>query len=862
MEGMDDTRDAEQQEIAAHLDGALLVLAPAGSGKTRALADRVAAALARGVAAVRILCITFTNRAASEMRERVGRAAGPLARGLFLCTFHALCAEVLRREHRAVGLPPDFAIVDELDAEEVFHEVGVPRAKGAVGYFVEALGRAKAIGDAADPRLRLGVGPEELLGGAPAGFRPRLVAYQRLLAERAAVDFDDLVRLTRALFRDDAAAAARWAGAFDLVQVDEVQDTHGSEYEVVRHLARRTGNLACIGDPDQTIYGWRGSDPDAILARFARDFAPVHEVRLRFNYRATRRLVALAAAFAATIPDRRTEIAPAPGLEAGEEPALHVAEDPAAEAAWVAEAVRRAAALHGVPLGRVGVLARTNARARVASEALGHAGLPHVTVEEYDFFRRQEVKDAIALLRALSRPDDAWAAERLLRRPARGMGDAALRRFRERGVPAGLRLADLLSAEAHRAGEPLAPLAEALARGTLVALDVETTGLDAARDEVLEVGAVRLEAGALAAEYRALVRPTVAIGPSEAVHGLSEDLLAREGRDAAEVFAELARFLGGARIVGHNVGFDLRMLEAHGARVGAALAFGAADDTLRLSRRAFPGEARHDLRSVAERLGLPLERAHGALEDARTAARLAARLALELAPGAAARREALAAASPGVRDLAAAIEGLRPKTRTLRPAGALSLALDAVGLSAFYAREPTRAANLATLGSILLRWDEPALAPADALRTAVERATLARHVAAEVAEEGRVAVVTVHQAKGLEFDDIYRAHRGGLAGRDAAAGRAEIGPGRLVLARAVERAAVGALQARRPDRPLHANVEFYTAVLLDAVGLTRELFTPTFAVARVLGWCAHVEEQRASGRLVLPASRYVGPPPS
>jgi len=748
--------DAAQVRAIEHLDGGLLLLAPVGTGKTRTLAARVVRAVRAGIAPDRVLCVTFTNRAAEEMRARVRRALPDEARRVHVATFHGWCARFLQLEHRRLGLPPDFSIVDEGDQDELLREAGAPDAPKDRRALLDALHAAKSpVGtlDRDDVRLQPSAGPETLFADVPPAGRAVLARYQRLLADRQSLDFDDLVRWTRGLLRADAALAAAWGARYDLVQVDEVQDAHESEYEVVRALARGSRRLALIGDVDQTIYGWRGSAPRRVLEAFRRDFAPVTSVTLRWNHRATKTLVRVADAVLTGLPERRTRVVPAPHLPEGEPVRLHAAQDPADEAAWVARRVREVGAA-GTPWSRIGVLARTNEGTRRLGAALARERVPHVTVEEFDFFRRQEVKDAVALLRLVLRPDDGAAAQRALLRPARGLGDVGLGRLRTEGGPAGLRVADLVGPAATRREDPFAAAVDGAARGPLVVLDVETTGLDPELDEVIEVGAVRLEGGRETATYHALVRPTRAVGESVHTHGLTDELLAREGRPARDVLAELASFVGAAPAVGHNVEFDAAFLEANAARAGAALRLPARIDTLVLSRR-FLDLPRYDLATVLTHLGGTMGTAHRALDDARAAAEVLRRLAPAVAAGRTDRTRLMGRLPDGVVALAALLADLRARSRGVRPAALLREALVGSRLAAHYAKEPVRRANLDDLVGVLERQDDPAASATQALRDAVRFASLAKNLAMEALVDGRVPVVTVHQAKGLEFDVVF-----------------------------------------------------------------------------------------------------------
>lgn len=760
MDAASDAPPDEQQARAIEAirasDANLLLLAPVGSGKTRTLADRVVRAVERGVVPSRVLCLTFTNRAADEMRARVASRLPDAAGRVRVSTFHGLCARFLQAEHRRLGLPADFTILDEDDQGEVLREVGASTDRQERQAILDALRDAKSPPDSldrADPRLALDAGPGVLFRGLPPPRAQVLARYQRALADRQALDFDDLVRLTRALLRHVPDLAAAWAARFDLVQVDEVQDAHESEYEVVRAIARGAATrLALIGDVDQTIYTWRGSAPRRVLEAFRRDFAPVQTIALRWNHRSTRRLVRVANAVLEGLPERATKVAPAPHLPEGEPAVLHRADDVAGEAAFIAREIGRLVQA-GTPHHRIGVLVRRNALARAIGAGLARAKVPHVTVEEFEFFRRQEVKDAVALLRLVLRPDDSVAALRALTRPARGLGDVGLARLRAEGGEAGLRLCDVVGPGARARTDPLLP---ALDRSARVALDVETTGLDPAVDEVIEVGAVRLgpDGAPTAERFHALLRPTRPVGASTHVHGLTEEVLAREGRPAAEALAALAAFVGDATVVGHNVAFDAEMLSSHAARVGLALPLPRRVDTLVLARR-FLDLPAYDLASVVHALGGAIGTAHRALDDALAAADAFVRLRPFVARGATARARLMAGLPDGVVALAGTLASLREAAASLRPADLLARALDASGLSAHYARDEARRRNLGDLQQALSRRDLPRLTPREALRDAVRYASLARSLAMESLVDDRVAVLTVHQAKGLEFDAVF-----------------------------------------------------------------------------------------------------------
>jgi DNA helicase-2/ATP-dependent DNA helicase PcrA len=321
-----------QRAIIDHLQGGLVVTAPAGTGKTRVLAARIVNAVQRGMAdPSRVLCLTFTNRAAEEMRKALRDTGATWAREVAVRTFHELCAYLLRAEAREIGLPADFVIYDDEDAQELVREVfDIKRATAdqkARNQLTQKLyadlvdAKQDAGADLLSLRFPAASVAERVFArlGSPERVA-QAIRYQRALEQRHALDFGDLVYFARAMLLDRPDIFDRWSRRFDLIQIDEMQDTHPAEYEIARVLARRSGNLAMIGDLAQTIYGWRGSQPAEVLAAFARDFSPARFTLVE-NYRATRALLKAADSFARGcngLDGRYTPLVPAPECEPGE----------------------------------------------------------------------------------------------------------------------------------------------------------------------------------------------------------------------------------------------------------------------------------------------------------------------------------------------------------------------------------------------------------------------------------------------------------------------------------------------------------------------------------------------------------------
>ncbi|HUG56028.1 MAG TPA: UvrD-helicase domain-containing protein, partial [Candidatus Limnocylindrales bacterium] len=443
-----DPLNPEQRAAVTHGSGPLLILAGAGSGKTRVLTHRIAYLLRDlDVPARGILAVTFTNKAAREMRERLERLVGAerLAE-LTVGTFHAFCARLLRREGRLVGLDPGFAIYDEADQRSLLRQ-----AMTEAG-FAERLFTPAAVGSvisAAKNELR---GPSDLLA-SPKGQLDRVAAavwrrYDELLRENSAVDFDDLLLLACRLFETSDAALERWQDRYQHILVDEYQDTNRAQYVLLRYLAGLRRNLAVVGDDDQSVFSWRGADVRNILG-FERDYPNAVVVKLEQNYRSTQNILDAAHSVVRNNAARK-EKRLWTDRRGGAAVVVMDAYDEHHEAELVAreiERLRREGEARGAR--DVAVLYRTNAQSRVIEDVLRSFGLAYQVVGGVSFYERREVKDVLAYLRLLRNPLDGLALARVLNVPPRGIGaktqQALLAHARERGIPPS---AALLEAEA------------------------------------------------------------------------------------------------------------------------------------------------------------------------------------------------------------------------------------------------------------------------------------------------------------------------------------------------------------------------------------------------------------------------------
>ena len=417
-----DKLNPEQRAAVEQTQGPLLVLAGAGSGKTRVLTCRIAHLIDSGVPAWRILAITFTNKAAREMVERVDSLTGESGKDAWVSTFHSCCARILRRDIEKLGYKREFVIYDEDDRMTVIKGVAKQLGLSDKEYPPKAI--KAAISDAKNRMLT----PREWLKDAGDNFRNRKLCeayekYEAQLRSNNALDFDDLLIKTLELLSEHPPVLQYYQDKFDYVLVDEYQDTNIAQYQFVRLMAGSKRNLCVVGDDDQSIYGWRGADIRNIL-EFEKDFPDCKVIKLEQNYRSTANILDAANQVIAHNAGRK-EKALWTQCDPGDKVGLYHAMDERDEAAFAA-LMSKKLINQGIRPGEIAVLYRTNAQSRVLEEAFVREGVPNRIYGGQRFYDRKEVKDLIAYMRALVNPDDDVSVRRIINEPKRGIGDSTV----------------------------------------------------------------------------------------------------------------------------------------------------------------------------------------------------------------------------------------------------------------------------------------------------------------------------------------------------------------------------------------------------------------------------------------------------
>lgn len=413
----------QQAEAVINTEGPMLIMAGAGSGKTKVLTCRVANLLQKGVRPYRILAITFTNKAAAEMRERVNNMSGPAAKDVWLFTFHAFCARFLRMEiDKLPGYGGNFAIYDTADSQnlikQILKEMNLDDKRFQPSGILSRISNAKnALQDAAAFARQAGDFYEQKV----ADIYSR---YEQKLQLNNALDFDDLLMLSIKLLQENKEVREKYQDRFDYLLVDEYQDTNHAQYLLTKFLAAKHRNICVVGDADQSIYGWRGADIQNILD-FEKDYPDAKVIKLEQNYRSTQIILDAANAVIENNTDRKPKNLWTEN-KSGADIIYFQAVDERDEARFVIEQLQNLQRTENKKLGDMAILYRTNTQSRIFEEMLIKSGISYNMVGGLKFYERKEIKDIIAYLRVIFNPADSLSLLRIINVPKRGIGDASL----------------------------------------------------------------------------------------------------------------------------------------------------------------------------------------------------------------------------------------------------------------------------------------------------------------------------------------------------------------------------------------------------------------------------------------------------
>ena len=432
----------KQREAAMQIDGPLLILAGAGSGKTSTMTYRIANMVDQGIDPYNILAVTFTNKAANEMRERVEALCGEEnTRGMWIMTFHAMCLRMLRRDAEIIGYDKNFVIYDTTDqktiVKNIIKDMGLSPKEYKEAYLLSVISDKKEKAISAEDFAKA-VGSDRRAQVLAAVYK----AYEKRLQENMAMDFDDLLLNTLRMFKMDEATLLKYQHRFRYVMVDEYQDTNHIQYELVKMLAEESKNICVVGDDDQCIYQWRGADIRNILD-FEKDFPEAKVIKLEQNYRSVGNILDAAHSVIENNKGRKrkrlwTE------KEKGEKITYYRAEDEKDEASYVGRQIDMLRDGKGYKYSDFAILYRTNAQSRQFEEAFTRRGIPYRVLSGFRYYDRKEIKDLMAYMRLVLNPKDELSLARIINEPKRGIGPKTLEKLRALALVRGQNLTDAL----------------------------------------------------------------------------------------------------------------------------------------------------------------------------------------------------------------------------------------------------------------------------------------------------------------------------------------------------------------------------------------------------------------------------------
>ncbi len=767
-----------QQNIISSTWGAYLINAPVGTGKTTVLTERIIRAIKEGVSPNEILALTFTNRAADEMKNRIKERINDKNDfdSLTVQTFHGFCAYFLRAEASNIGLSTDFSILDEDEQLEIAREIfnksklSFPESPREVLNILESYYKYRL------SILQREIGHKIIEKKIPSEMIVFGEEYTKKMSERNYLDFNELVLLTLKTLMINKCVNKKWSNRFRFIQLDEFQDTHLSEYLVIKELAKGHKNIALIGDIDQTIYSFRESRPVFIASLFKNHFFPVKELGLSVNYRSDPELLKVFISVLRNMDNPQTK-----ELSSGQEKPFQTAkqedkndiDNPCKnkdknkklvklfhgynlkeEVLWVIDNIKKIRELNSK--GKMAVLARNNKQISEISQVFLENNISFLTVDQYNFFKRQEVKDILAYLKILSNKTDIFSAKRLVERPAKNIGEETLKKIYFQGKECGLSLSDFLTFKNYNHPEPFSGLLKYEKEGRVIVLDTETTGINPASDDIIQIYAREILNGKIGEEFHFYLKNKKPVGSSYFVHKISDKFLDEKGDDPKKVLENLKKFIGSSIVVGHNIMFDLNMIKENSKRYGIHVSFSDYYDTLDIAKRILNLES-YKLDNIAKKLNFQTA-THSADDDVGATIELLFYLIKKLKKNSKKRIFLWGKFRNKFLNLSLSINNWEKQIDKMRPAKLLEYLWVESGLNDFYKKDKNSEQKIKSFEALKMFFenrDNKNLDPRSSLHNLLHFSGLVKNIDFLGLEQGKIPIVTVHQVKGLEFDYVF-----------------------------------------------------------------------------------------------------------
>lgn len=791
--------DKKQEELINELDRNVILLASAGTGKTLTLSERIVQILRNNKCKSKeILCITFTNKACKEMRERIHKTVGEPANDITIKTLHSFCFDIIKSEAKqSTDIFTDFIIFDEDDTKEIIK-------KCYYGDFEPSV-LQRFINLIKEERIRLDNYSEDeeldyketieylfkkernkIEKSCEVNFRPYLPLinrvkrdghklvqeYNDILHSNHGLDFIDLIDKTNEIFKSNN-LVNKIREKYKYINIDEVQDVSKIEYDIFEKLFNGNNVLIC-GDIFQTIYEWRGSEPSKILNHFISNYSP-KLIAYNQNYRATRKLTQASINYLNNVYPHMVKKLYKDEIEAksniiGEDIEVFESNNISNEANYIYENIRILE--ENEKLGNACILTRTNKYNAEISDAIklyikDSDKFEFILVDQYRFFRRKEIKDVIAFMKLICNRNDSVSLSRILKRLPTGIGEVTLEKIDSLEYrQVGILLSDYIDDSIEIYNDKFGKLIEALYSNSIVVFDVETTGVDVTEDEIIQIVGKKIDYnGNVIDSFEEFIITNKSANESAHIHGFDDEFLKMNGKDKKTTLERFVNFIEGSIIVGHNVSFDINILLSEISRVNLKqpkieIFF----DTLDIYRRFYPNLKNHKLETLSKVFPIENSPDHNAINDVlATKDLLLYAINKNIIPTSSKRQEYMKKHLRAFMNIRCLLNQMFIDTSSMRPSEIFKYVLYKFKLKEIYRNDdaPIRYEKLEDFYSLLLTLDKDTKNSRDALIDILKLTALSNGDLEELiinnSNKKRIPIITVHQSKGLEYDTVFLA---------------------------------------------------------------------------------------------------------
>ncbi|WP_343009022.1 3'-5' exonuclease [Clostridium celatum] len=794
--------NAKQKEVVNELDKNILLLASAGTGKTDVLSKRIANIINQGKAkSSEILCITFTNKACREMQDRIETVVGANAKDISIKTFHSFCFDVIKEQaKKRTDIFTDFLIFDEEDCKELiatcnYFDYPVKELKSFIDMVKSERARLNIYTDDYNEDIKKVIDDifhhkEEAIDQMCKENRiinfdmkdylkdrghELIKTYNALLHNNHGLDFNDLIENAKVIFSDEAVVKSL-SEKYKYINIDEVQDTSTLEYSIIEKIFNKNNILLC-GDMFQTIYEWRGSNPDTIFNLYTSKYSP-NKIVFNKNYRSTKNLTNASLAFLNNAFKEKASTIYEEGIISespidGDKIAFAVRDGIFPESKFIVDEINKLIQ-DGNDISKTCILTRDNsyniALSKALSKALSNLGnstYQFILVDQYKFFRRQEIKDIIAFLKLIANRNDSLSLSRIIERLPTGIGevtlsDIASNKYKEIGI----RLSDYIDPNVIKYGERYALLINELENNNVVIFDVESTGVDVTEDEIIQIAAIKIDnKGKVIEKFERFLKNNKSVKSSEFVHGFSDEFLRINGEDKISVFNDFLEFSKDTIIVGHNVQYDISILTSELERLKMAKPmFKGVFDTLDIYRRFYPNAINHKLETLSRIFDTSHKPSHNAMDDIlATGELLVYAVNKYLKPTSMERMAFMSKYLKSFNDITNKLNSLFESAENMRAYEIIPYIINDLGVKNLYKGEGgvEKLERLRDFYSLLKDLDIPEKSNRDSLLDVIKMTGLSNGELEELiikrSKKPRIPIITVHQSKGLEFENVFLA---------------------------------------------------------------------------------------------------------